>query len=514
MHNRLSLLLSFALVLICPNLLAQLELGTHFMRDLVQSSKSNPAFFVQDEISIPLPSFYGGFFNDNFKAGEVLTHEDNLFTLNLQQLDNASESNGVHFQNNLQIETFGINYQHDNWRIDLSQSFQFINEFSSSAQTSSFLLRGNAAFVDQEITLEAKNDLLLYNELALGFAYRLIPGINFGARVKYLSGIANMKTETTSLKVITNSSDFSIESQGSYLINTAGLYESNGDELQGIKDFNLGNSFFGTNNGFGFDFGLDFEVNNALQLAASIKNVGSITWTEQTRQFSSSGNKTYNSSIPAINGDVGINFSTISDSLQQVLGFTDEAQEYTSKLPMSIYLSGLYKTVQNINVGFLYGYASFADNKAHYASLHIDKKFGKYLRLGTQYSYQFEAHHALGFNAILNVKGVQVYFQTDNVLPVFDILDSKYYNLRCGINVGLNSKSKKNLNKLSEEQNEESKEEITLEEPQNKKSEANLKKLNAAQEKERKKQLKANDKLVQAALKERRKAEAKKSKRR
>ena len=108
--------------------------------------------------------------------------------------------------------------------MDLSQSFRFINEFSSSAQTSNFLLQGNAAFLDEEVTLDAKNDLLLYNELALGFGYRFFPGISFGARIKYLSGIANMQTETNSLNVNTNAADLSIESRGNYLINTAGLF--------------------------------------------------------------------------------------------------------------------------------------------------------------------------------------------------------------------------------------------------------------------------------------------------
>ena len=517
MQNRTSLILSFVIVLMCQNLKAQLELGTHFMRDLVQSSRSNPAFFVQDEITIALPSFHGGFFNDHFNASAALSHENNLFTLNVAALDRASETNGLHFQNNLHLETIAINYQRDNWRLDVSQSFRFINEFSSSPETSSFLLKGNAAFLDEEVNLDAKNDLLLYNELALGFGYKVFPGITFGARIKYLSGIANMQTETTTLKVNTNSSDLSINSRGSYLINTAGLFESNGDGHQGIKNFNYSDSFFGESNGFGLDIGLDFDIDENIQIAASINNIGVINWNENTRQFSTSGNKSYESSIPALNGDIPINFSMISDSLQQALGFTDQVQEYSSKLPMSIYLSGFYKAAKEINIGLLYGYATFEDNEAHYASLHIDKKFGKNLRLGSQYSYQFGEHHSIGLNAILDIKGVQIYFQTDNVLPIFDILDSKYYNLRCGINVGLNSKSKKNLNLLSEKKTtdvevNESEEIVVLEKQRNEENSAEIKKSEAAIKKERKKQLKANEKLVKAGLKERRQAEAKKAK--
>ncbi len=515
MKHRLNinLIFSFVFILGFQSLNAQLELSTHFMRDLVQSSRSNPAFFVKDEINIALPSFYGGFFNDNFKASEVLTHEGNLFTLNMQELENSSESNGLHFQNNLHLETLAINYQKDNWRIDLNQSFRFIDEFKMTPETTSFLLKGNTPYLGQEIALEAQNDLLLYNELGLGFAYKWIPGINVGVRVKYLSGIANMQSEQSDLTIYTDPTDFSIESSGTHLINTAGLFENVGDESKGIKEFKLSESFFGESNGFGFDLGLDFDINENLVLSASIQNIGKINWKENTRQFKSNGNKRYESSIPSADGELGVNFNTLSDSLQQVLGFSNKEVAYSSNLPLSMYFSGLYKTPIGLNLGLLYAYESFSAHESHYASFHADKKIGKILRLGTQYSFKFDEHHAVGLNAILELKGVQVYFMSDNVLPIFDILDSKYYNLRLGINVKLNTKSKQNLDLLSqEEQNLEpvlsNKEPVKEAVDPKIQVDKDANKLAVKLKKEKKKELRANDKLAKARMKEIQKEEA------
>ena len=435
------------ILFICLNLcaIAQIGLGPAMLPQLAQGNQYNPAFFGEGEFQISLPSFYGGYQNQHFKLSEVLSNEGNVLTLDMQNLQRLGREDGLDLQSQIGLETFGFAYQHKNWRIAVNQAFRMKNLFSMNATTAQFLLDGNAAFIGETVAFDVQQDLMIYNELSLGLAYRVLEQFTIGSRLKYLSGIAGVNTSQNNLRAQTDAETFDLSLSGIHQFNTAGLYVNDGDNESLIQKFKLGQSFFNENNGLALDFGLDVRVNEWIDVSASVINLGKIDWVEETKSFVSSGNRSFDGfSLEPLLDATEVNLSEFVDSINTTFAFEEGRSDFETQLPAQYYLHGRFQLRDIGQLAVIYGLQTFKDRNDHSAAINLSRSFGKNFNLGAQYSYYHQASHALGLHAIANVPfgkwaGAQIYFMTDNVLAAFDALNARAYNMRVGVNLTFNT---------------------------------------------------------------------------
>ena len=431
-------------VLASLGLHAQVGLGTALVSDIKQSNQMNPSIFTEGEFQLSLPSFYAGFTNQYFKLSEVLSHQDNVFTLNMRDLQVLAKENGLEMSTEIGMETFGLAYQRNQWRIALGHAFRMQNFFSTPKESASFLLDGNAGFIGENVNLNVQEDLLIYNELALGLAYQTEAKISFGARLKYLSGIATVQTAESDLNVLTDAQNYDLSLRGIHRINSSGLYAMDRDGESLIKAFEFGKSFFNDNNGLAFDFGTHIKINEQLALGLSALNLGKINWKSNNKNFESSGNRSFDGfSLSPLLEETAIDFDQIADSLVQEFSFRNDTRSFESSLATDYFLTANYQMANAVNLGFAFNLRNFEGRLDHGAAVMVNRSFGSRFNLGAQYTYAQQNIHGLGLNAVLNVPfgkklKAQCYFVSDNVLPIFDVLNTRNYNLRIGANLIFN----------------------------------------------------------------------------
>ena len=106
----------YALIGVCLALStqAQIELGTHFMSNVVQNNLTNPAAFTDNGYKVNvslLPSIYTGFYNSSIAPDDVLEKQGNSLYLDVEGLIEKIGPDGMSFQTNLNIETFSFSFQ-------------------------------------------------------------------------------------------------------------------------------------------------------------------------------------------------------------------------------------------------------------------------------------------------------------------------------------------------------------------------------------------------------------------
>lgn len=450
--KKLILSIGFSLFLILPFLSAQLEWGTHFMNNsLSQSNMSNPALFNDFNVSITIPSVYTGFSNSSFSFHEVIKQDENVFRLDMDEVLNRVGSKGLLIQNNMSVETIGMNFQKEKFLVNFHHGLKVFNKTNLSKEMLQMLWGGNEQFIDETIDIGIQQYFLAYHEVGLALGFKIEKQLTIGTRIKYLKGLATIQTPRSVATVYTNPEFYQLSSETDYLVQTGGFPE---EKLQDIDPFKLNNydrSIFGGNKGFAFDVGMTYRFNNKLTLEASANNIGFIKWKENAYDHQSKGNYEYDGLDlqPLVEGGE-ISTDEIIDSITQIFQFVDTKSTFKTTTPANGYLSMRYELAQRVYVsGFLFMEKS--NSLSNYAGgVNLKKDFGTVWALGIQYAYHNKSTHNIGLMTSLRLGPFQFYATTDNIGPIFDPLKTQKFNFRSGLNLVFGNKVKKRQKRQKE----------------------------------------------------------------
>ncbi|MFT4973003.1 MAG: hypothetical protein ACI9JY_002209, partial [Saprospiraceae bacterium] len=294
-------------------------------------------------------------------------------------------------------------------------------------------------------TIDLSNEFVLnsYNEFALGAAYK-IGKITVGAKAKYLSGFRSAATDKdqNSATLYTDPDIYQLTLTSDYRLNSSGTVDFNGfDEFDIRFDVDdAGNELFTKNTGWAFDLGATMEVTEKLTIAASILDIGSIEWTEDTRNYTSKGTFTYEGldiSDAITNGDDDPDFGNPLDTIESIFRAIETNKSYTVDLPTKFYLSGQYKVSEKLGVGATFFTEKFREETFNALSLNSHYQLLKNIAIGANYTTLLEEgkHFNVGLNAAVKLGPVQVFGTTDNVVALFNQDDAQFFSARFGINL-------------------------------------------------------------------------------
>ncbi len=427
-----------ALFVFCNNIItfSQQQVGLHFM-DIWQTSKTNPAYISDSKIVIGLPSAHLNYYNTTGDFNSLIVDY-----LNEEQGIKPGEAlNGLSTSDNilrgvLEVETFNIGYRFGKVQLGLSHLLKTDMYLKFPKTLAQLFLEGNGQFVGQKVDLSHDLDLTSYNEFGLSGAIQLNK-LNIGARVKFLTGIANASVEKDEISLFTDDDVYQLTLDGDYALNASGLV--NVDDLDNF-DLSLGsfsfNDFITENMGLAFDLGVTYQVNEKLNLSASVLDLGRINWTKNVTKYVNQGETTYDGfDFAQFVGNDSISFSNVLDTLQNTFNFTEESESYSTNLPVKVYLSGTYQWNEKIQFGGLLYYENYRGEHFPVLGLSANTKLRKIFNVGATYSARKNSFLNLGLNFAINYKAFQLFATADNIVGAFQPYKSSNVNFRTGLNL-------------------------------------------------------------------------------
>lgn len=438
----------FLFLSVAHPLFSQQEGTMYFMNSLPQVVYSNPAMIPKYKFSLGLPgsSVFVLYANSGFAYDDVISKTSGTVTADLPKLYSKLQ-NQNYLTNAVQTDLFRLSFKF-NPRIyfTFNVTAKVYNRLMIPKDLTGLIINGNTPFIDGTASLSPKVESIGYVESAWSASYSVNKDLVVGARVKYLKGFANVTTESSSLDISLNS-DYTVTA-------AAGLdSKSSGTHNFSQTGFDISKSWndYLNNNGYAFDFGATYRFFDRLTVGASVVDLGSITWNNDTYGYSLDKSKAnYTFQGIDLNKVLQGNSNYIDSEVDTVKNrFTLTEQKigsYCTPLPTKFYLSGNYEIKRNFTVGALFFGEVFRDRFSPSVTASINKHFGRRFSGSLSYTASNNSYNNIGTGLALNAAHFQLYVVGDNLLgaPIAlatsgnlnpYINNSKFFTLRVGLNI-------------------------------------------------------------------------------
>ncbi|MFT5997761.1 MAG: hypothetical protein ACI81P_000206 [Neolewinella sp.] len=423
--------------------LAAQDLTTPLLSDTWQATFSNPALYGQAKgrFTVGLPGVSNDLYTENVTYNQLLVNENGQRILDLDRLvDLLGERNEL--RNDFTLETIGVGLRGDRLSFGLYHRLRAFGQVDYPKALVQLAVQGNAQFVGQTVEVAPLGYATSYHELGLGGSYAITDKIHFGARIKYLSGIADVRTSTQgSLQLTTDEDNFALTLDQDLTINTAGTIDYNGfDDISINYDLNRiqTDDLFSSNNGIAFDLGLFADLGNIRLQAAANDLGGKVEWTNEVSNFTLSGVTSFSGlDILAQVLEDSLSFNTALDSLQVTFEPTESNTPYTTKLGGVFLIGGEYDVTDRITAGLLLVRYNREVNPETAFAITARYKVLDQLTVGFNYNARREAAANFGGHLVAHLGPVNLLASTDNLLTVFSQKDNSRASVRLGASISI-----------------------------------------------------------------------------
>lgn len=423
---------------------AQTESTLYFMNSLPQVVEANPAIMPRYRLSIGLPaisSVAGVYTNNGFNYNDLISKTNGVNSADLSKwTQTMADKNYINLAAQADVLRFGYRIK-PNLYIMFSSTVKAYNSTMIQKGMASLLVDGTAPLVNSYSNTSPQEEAISFLQTAIGAAYQVNPKLTLGGRLKYINGLSNVTTETSSLIVEVNNS-YQLTATGNAVVRTSGISST-------PSSANLGDYF--KNSGFGVDLGATYRFMDRLTIGASITDFGFITWKNDTQTYSlDPATARYTFSGFDINKLLDKSSGYLNAQLDSIKAKFEMKKtgsgSYTTSLPTKFYLSGNYEFTRNFSVGALFFGEQFGSRFSSGMTAAVNKNFGKVVSTHLTYTVSNRSYNNIGFGVSFNVQPVQLYFVGDNLLmaPVSLAADqnlnsylnsSQLLTLRAGLNI-------------------------------------------------------------------------------
>ncbi|HZH72990.1 MAG TPA: DUF5723 family protein [Mariniphaga sp.] len=410
----------------------------NFLPNIPQTLSGNPAKQTQTGklvIGIPFLSGISLSANSNL-AYDHLFDEDGKY--DILRLNQHLEENG-NIQADAIITLFLASLKYKNHTFSFSASDRAFS--NGSVDNEIFQLLGEDIidlYGEDRVVGNSTMQLNYYKEFAFGFSTEIRKGFFVGIRPKILSGKFFFESDDINLMAETNMQDqrLEISSQGNYFLSGPLYYDKRFE-----SDITPGDYFFQLKNlGFGIDAGIDWHINENIELSASVQDLGAINF----------GHKAYDmklprpvyyplDSLPVYSQDPDKAIEMFVDSVTYLLEVTDAGEKRTSHLPTKLNVMGKYNINQNTAVGIHNQHSFYRDHPINILSLFATANAGRRFTFAGNLSIFNAKEIKPGLGAVYNGNWLQFYLASNNISGFIDPSSTKHLNLSFGINFLINT---------------------------------------------------------------------------
>lgn len=403
-----------------------------------QATFSNPALYGQldGRLTIGLPGVSNDLAIENVTYNDLVTLNGGDQILNLSNIPLLLEDRNE-VRNDFSAETLGVGLRGDRFSVGLSHRLRAGGELDYPKTLIQLVAEGNAQFIGQTIEIAPLGSVTSFHELAAGLSYAITDKIHLGGRIKYLSGIADVRTATGgSLRLTTGEENFALTLDQDLTVNSAGSIDYDGADEVNIN-FNLNrlrtDQLFSGNNGIAFDLGLFADLGKLRLQAAANDLGGKITWESEVTNLEFSGTDAF-SGLDVLEQFFtdSVSFSNAVDSLRFEFEPTENNVAYTSNLSSTYLLGGEFDITDRLTAGLLVAYYDRLQTSETAFALSARYRLLDQLTVGINYNARRNAAANVGLHAFVDVGPVQLLLATDNLVTVFRQKDSTRAGFRLG----------------------------------------------------------------------------------
>lgn len=439
--------------------LGQSNMSLYNFNAIPQSLSVNPATPQQTKVWVGLPAisgFHFHFHNSGFALIDLIETgtdvNENLRTV----VDNLGPSSHLAIREDVELLGIGFKTRKGFVSFGANQTVDFLMDYPADLMR--FAVRGNPngdpfqgdQLNFSEFDFESTARINYY----IGYQHRFLNDkLTVGTRLKYIFGLGNSYAERFNARLTAlNPDSLNSKIQTDILIRSGGVTSSAFDQFSD----DIGGALFSQNTGFAVDFGFNYRINKWWEVSASMIDIGSITWKENTRDFVSEGTYNYTG--------IGFDFSesdnsnateNFTDSLESALGFQEiDGQSYTRSLASHIYAGGTFHLSKRHSIGALYHARRWNGQTFHDYGFNYQGRLSKWFQIIGSYSVINDTYTNIGGGFDMKLGPLQLYVLSDNIYGALMYGEAQTANLRVGLNVAIYGKTDKRQakrNKLSDE---------------------------------------------------------------
>ncbi len=417
--KKLGYCLLFCACLLGSNAFAQTESTLYFMNSLPQVVDANPAIMPRYRLTVGLPiiSSVGAIYSNNgFNFNNIVTKSNGVVSANLSKwTQSLAENNYVTVAAQTDLLRVGVRLNPKLY-LTVSSTAKAYSRSMIPRGLVSLLVDGTAPIVGTFSNTAPQEEAVTFIQTNLGLAYQASSKLTIGGRLKYLNGINNVTTESSSL-VVQVGDTYQITATGSANVRTSGI-NNLGRSGYNVAD-HLGDYF--KNSGWGVDLGATYKVMEKLTVGVSLTDIGYIKWTNNTYQYTlDPATAKYTFSGFDMNKLLNKNSTYLSaelDSIKNKFQMKESANgSYTTMLPGKLYINGTYMIIPNLSAGMLFFTEKFRGRTSSGITAAVNKNFGKWVSTSLTYTVSNRSYNNIGLGLSFNVAPVQLYIVGDNLL--------------------------------------------------------------------------------------------------
>lgn len=265
--------------LVANQLFAQNQITTlPLVRTLPQASYLNPGMLPDYKFAMSLPGLSGMYTTTDIN----FTNLNTIQTADPQKVyDKLARTNRLTNYQEISIFHFGIRTQKSHTAFSVNS--RVFSRLTVPRDMLGVLLlgNGNENFSNRDISL---NDFSFvsraYTEFGITHGREILPNLNVGVRLKYLQGHYDVSLNQLDARFINRGTDGLGFETNEFDFNVAGV----ADLIDG-NDFDPMSLAMNRNSGFGIDIGAEYRFLDRFNFFASIVDIGSINWTQNTATY-------------------------------------------------------------------------------------------------------------------------------------------------------------------------------------------------------------------------------------
>lgn len=426
------------LLLLSGGMLSAQDLTAPLLSDSWQATFTNPALYgqAQGRLTVGLPGLSNDLYLENLTYNQLVTEVGDRRILDLSVVpDLLTERNEI--RNDLAVETIGVGLRGDRFSVGLYHRLRANGELNYPKTLVQLAAQGNAQFIGQTVEIAPFGQATSYHEIGLGTSVAITDKIHFGARVKYLSGIADVRVaEGSSLRLTTGEENFALTLDQDLTLNSAGTVE-----YGSLSDINLNYDFgrietdklFSDNNGVAFDLGFFADLGGLRLQAAANDLGGSIKWTNEVTTLRFSGTESFTGLdvLQQIFAD-SISLTTALDTLQIRYEPEESSDPYTTNIAATYLIGGAYDVTDRLTAGLLLMHYARPIMPETAFAVSARYRLLDELTVGLNYNARRAAAANLGAHLYAHLGPVNLLLSTDNLLTVFTQKDNSRASVRLG----------------------------------------------------------------------------------
>ncbi len=458
--KHLAITVSFIVLLLSNSVTNAQEFSTVYFSTQPQAAHYNPAFMTNNKwyVTVPVIGRMSLDLSTNGFAYNDLIHQHPLYQDSLQMdfagfLSHLKDDNRMTFS--ISSDILGGGFKIGKNYFSLGMTLNLEVDMGFSKDLIDFIANGtNIATNDADLMSKKVLDLTAYTTTYIGYAREINDKLTLGAKLKFYSGIANIRTNKSLVHLDFDGDQISAYSDIDFDVSLAfGYFSAINSALVEEDDFSFNSTTGGSdiinntlkNKGFGFDIGATYKINNDMEISASIVDIGKISWSANVANIKSNNpNERFQFSGVAVDYDsVGEQlenyFDNVSDSLKHAfdLGVRDK-DSYSTSVPTKIYLGYSWNFYPNMQVQALYYGRFIRGTYENSFTLNYSYDFGfGSASIGNTFNYKL-------FNPTLMVSLGSIFYVGTSFASSYNIAKTNSLSFFMGLNYAVRNKKAKN----------------------------------------------------------------------